>query len=420
MTLSNRRKKKGNLPGRWLGEIMRICVEEYRHMFRDVGVIVIFFAASLLYPLIYNGIYYNEVLRDVDVAVVDLAHTPASRQFGRQLDATPELRVSYPCLSMEEAQQLFRQQRIHGILCIPENFSQCLSRQEQTTVSMYSDMSSFMYYRAMMAGASAVVQQVNKDIRLERLYNEGITGRAAEVVADPLPFTSTILYNSYAGFASFLLPAILILILHQTLVLGITMEAGTRKEENKFHLLIPAGSRRSMMQIVTGKSLTYFFLYLIFSVYILGLIPRFFNLPHIGQFVDVIWFSVPFLLATIFFSMTISVFITRRETGLVIYIFSSLILLFLSGVSWPQSSISGFWRVVACLFPSTFGIQAYVKLNTMGADLSAIRMEYIGLWVQTAVYFITTLSVYRWQVWGGTRLLKRHRHHRDQQISVQS
>ena len=34
---------------------------------------------------------------------------------------------------------------------------------------------------------------------------------AAEVVADPLPFTSTILYNSYAGFASFLLPAILIL-----------------------------------------------------------------------------------------------------------------------------------------------------------------------------------------------------------------
>lgn len=50
------------------------------------------------------------------------------------------------------------------------------------------------------------------------------------------------------------------------------------------------------------------------------------------------------------------------------------------------------------LFPSTFGIQAYFKINTMGASIHEVQFEQIGLWVQTAVYFVSTLVVYRWQL----------------------
>jgi len=48
---------------------------------------------------------------------------------------------------------------------------------------------------------------------------------------------------------------------------------------------------------------------------------------------------IPFLIATIFFSMSISIFVKNRETGLITFLFCTLILLFLAGFSWPRASM---------------------------------------------------------------------------------
>ena len=72
-------------------------------------------------------------------------------------------------------------------------------------------------------------------------------------------------------------------------------------------------------------------------------------------------------------------------------------LLFLSGVSWPQTNIPSFWRGVSWLFPSTFGIRAYIKVNSMGASFSQVLPEIRYLWIQTAFYFGLACLVYRHQ-----------------------
>lgn len=201
------------------------------------------------------------------------------------------------------------------------------------------------------------------------------------------------------GFASFLMPAILILILHQTLFFGIGMIAGTSREENRFHELVSSKLHRGgTLRVVIAKAACYILMYFVFSYYMLEAIPHIFNLPHIGNPLDIIKLMIPFLLATIFFSMTVSVFLPNRETGMILFLFFSLIILFLSGVSWPQSNINGFWKTISWIFPATHGIQAYIKINTMGADLRQISKEYVNLWIQTAIYFVTTCWAYRWQI----------------------
>lgn len=396
-------QNKNNLLVRFIHHILetiKITVDEYRHVLNDVGVMIIVIVAPLIYPPLYCSIYKNETLCDVPIAVVDNSHSSISRYLVRQLDATPDLKVEYRCNTLKEAQNIFNERQVHGIVYIPSDFSDKINHVEQATLSMYSDMSSFLYYRAMMTACNYTVLEMGKNIQIERLSNQGITGESANISAAPLQSASTILYNQSSGFASFLMPAILILILHQTLFFGIGMMAGTTREENRFHLLLPANSKRSISQIVIGKALCYFSLYAVFTFYILGFIPKLFNLPHIGNFNDIIIFIVPFLLATIFFSMTISIFVRNRETGMVTFLFCSLILLFLSGFSWPRSNMNGFWLAFSWLFPSTPGIQAYIKVNTMGADLLHIEKEYIVLWIQTGVYFLTTIVVYRLQIKG--------------------
>lgn len=66
----------------------------------------------------------------------------------------------------------------------------------------------------------------------------------------------------------------------------------------------------------------------------------------------------------------------------------------MAGVSWPASSIPEFWKWLSYLFPSTFGIKGFIAMNSMGARIEDIRPEITALWVQTAVYFLTTAAIY--------------------------
>jgi ABC-2 type transport system permease protein len=376
-----------------------IFIDEVKNIFKDRGVVILVILAVLAYPLLYCSLYINETLVDVPVAVVDASHTPRSAEFVRHLDATRDVCVAEKMATMQEAEQAFKEGKVHGVIYIPADFDKKLNKGEQAVVSVYSDMSSFLYYRAMVLSTNYVSLDMGEEIQVARLNAMGITGEQQAMISDPIPYDSVILYNEGMGFASFLMPAILILIIHQTLFFGIGMAAGTAREENRFHELVSSSVHRGgTFRVILGKALAFFSLYLLWSVYLLGFIPWLFNLPHIGNPFTLLEFVIPFLLATIFFSMTVSVFVPSREIQMILLLFFSLILLFLSGISWPQSAISGVWKVFSWLFPATFGIQAYFKINTMGASIHEVGFEQIGLWIQTAVYFITTLLAYHWQI----------------------
>ncbi len=390
-----------------LSDINSVMRNEFKTIFRDRGVVIIFVLASLVYPILYCGIYKNETLTEVPIAVVDDSHSNRSGEFLRKIDATPDVKIAAKYLNMDEAKKAYYDKKVHGIVYIPNDFNEKLNSREQATVAVYCDMSSFLYYRAMIQSTNFVTLDMGKEIQVERLNVRGIVGESAENVAEPVPFESNILFNPGAGFASFLMPAILILIIHQTLFFGIGMLVGTNREDNRFHDFVNSKlSHDGIYRVITGKSLSYFLLYVVFSFYILEVTPHLFNLPHIGAPIDLIKFILPFLFATIFFSMTVSVFFPERETGMIVFLFFSLILLFLSGISWPQSNMPVFWKTLSWIFPSTHGIQGYIKINSMGANITEVKYEYVSLWIQTGLYFITTTLAYRWQIYRSLKKVK--------------
>lgn len=123
-----------------------------------------------------------------------------------------------------------------------------------------------------------------------------------------------------------------------------------------------------------------------------------FSLVQIAQPSTLMAFIFPYLLACIFFAMTCSIFIHHREACMLVYVFTSIPLLFISGISWPGAAVPSFWKVFSWLFPSTFGINGFVQINNMGATLQEVLPEYRALWIQAGVYFLTTCLVYRRQV----------------------
>lgn len=368
-------------------ETLGIFLSECKTIFKDSGVILIFFVAGIAYPLLYNFVYYNESIQDIPVAVVDLSGSSDSRDFVRKLEATKEVEV-VNCLNMDEAQKMITARDVHGVVLIPNDYHVKLAHKEQATVSAYLNMACFLIYKNIALAVNHVMLDESRNIQLERYAMGGITGERAEQLVSALPYEETTLFNPGNGFTSFFLPALLIIIIHQTLFFGVGMLGGTAREEHRMDLNFAGERMHGIFRIVFGKATAYFFLYTFLTAYITILIPRIFNLPHLGDPWDIYRMMLPFLLATIFFSMSFAAVIRNRETGMVLFLFFSIILLFLSGFSWPGTNMPAVWKYFSYLFPSTFGVQGYLKINSMGASLGLVRFEYIALWIQAGIYFL--------------------------------
>ena len=376
------------------GDWFVIFRDELINVFRDQGVLIFFVLVPIGYPLLYAYIYNKETVREVPACVVDEGSTKLSRDFIRRVDATADVDVVAHCANMQEAKELVRQRKVYGIIRLPRSFSSDIARMKQTSVGLYVDMSGMLYYKALLMSCTNVSLDMGAELKVMR--SPGTTKEVDAVTQHPIEYRQVDIFNPTAGFASFLIPAFLILLLQQTIVLGVGLSAGTARERNSYAELLPINRHyHGLARIVLGKGSAYLLFFLWNAFYCLFIVPKMFSLPQIGAPWDIWLITLPYLIAITAFAMTCSLLIRQRETAFMIIVFCSVPLLFLSGVSWPGWAVPKFWKVISWAFPSTFGINAFVKVNTTGARLIDVSHEVICLWIQAAVYFGTTLLVYR-------------------------
>jgi len=326
----------------------------------------------LAYPLLYSFIYTNEVVRDMPVCVVDLSDTQESRKFTRQLDATPDVEVAYRVNDFEEGQRLMREQKVHGILYFPVDFAEKLQKMQQSPVEIYTDMGFMLYYKAFYLATYNVM--------LEQKHP--LMANSAEVIkVHDYP-----MFNTSGGYGNFLLPAVLVLILQQTMLLGMATQIGTRRQRGLADFTIPERVR---------QGLCYFFVFFALGGYVLIVVPKIFGFTQLISTWSLIYLLCPMILSMVTFSILISMFFKHRETPLLYIAPTSVILLFLTGMSWPESSMPRFWADFAWLIPSTPAVRAFVKMNCMGADLPMVSKYIWALLGQSLLYVSLALLARR-------------------------
>ena len=378
-------------------DVLYIWREEMKQVIRDEGVLMFLVIVPLGYPLIYSWIYNNEAVHEVPVVIVDQSHSALSRQFIHDCDAAPDVRVSYYAENLDEAKSLISRQLVKGIYLIPSDFATRISRGEQATVRVYCDMSLMLAYKAVYQTAMIEAGRLGAGLNIKKAGN--FSKREDAIAAQPLAVEDVAMFNPSGGYGSCVLPAVLMILLQQALALGIGMAAGTARERNRNGQLIPHDDPhfRGAYRIVWGKALCYGMLGAIAAAYLAMAVPRMFSFPQLANGWTLFLMLLPYTIASIFFGMTVSCLVRYRENVILLMVFVSVPLLFLTGVSWPQSNIPGAWQGVSWLFPSTFGVRAFIRINSMGASINQILPEIRILWIQAAAYLGLACLVYRHQ-----------------------
>lgn len=362
---------------------------EIKAIFSDSGVLIIFIVAGLLYPLLFSVIYHNGVVEDTPIAVVDEADCAQSREFIRKMDATREVSVKYKCVTMEEAQRLMQKRKANGIVYFPEDFGDKLAAMEQATVSIYADMGTFLYYKNLLMSANFVMLDEMHNIQIERAEMLGMSPREAQVSAQPLLYEENNPYNNAFSYSIFFLSAVLLLIIQQTMCYGMSILAGTAREEGRSFAMQAVGrDKKGVLRVIFGRAAAYTLVYLAISIYIAVIVPAIAGVPQRGSFSEIIVLLLFYVVDCVFFSMTWSSFINKRETVFLLYLCFSPIALFLTGFSWPTTSFPLVWKWLSYIFPSTFASKLFINLNTAGADMLVVHDLFNAMIIQTLVYVL--------------------------------
>lgn len=368
----------------------RVFRNEFRLILKDFGVLLFFVALPLLYPVVYTAIYNPEVVRKIPVAVIDHSRTSESRDFVRRAGATPAISIYAYCANLPEARDLMAKGDIFGIIEIPSDYARKIGTGQQAHVSFFGEMSLLLRYRSFVSALTDLQLDMAGSITGEKIAAGGLESLAGGGAAMPVQSESNFLGDTEQGFASFVIPGIVILILQQSIILGVCMLGGTSRERRRRNggtdpLQVQGVS---VLATVWGKALAVVVFYFPLTIYVLRFVPEMFNLPHYGNPVDYLLFVFPLLLSSAFLGQALVYFMKERESGFILIVFTSVLFLFLSGLTWPRYAMGPLWTWIGNCIPAVWGVEGFIRINSNAASLAETSTPFIAMWILAGIYML--------------------------------
>lgn len=364
---------------------------QLRQVFTDTGALLLMVIAIVIYSMFYPLPYLREVVKDAPVGVVDLDTTSTSRQLIRWADAHEAIRVTQRTAQTSEVETALAAGEIDGYLIIPSGFRADILGGRKTVIVYGGDAGRFLTLKQVLTGFAEAAGTLSASIEVRQLLASGQGREQAMVTQAPVQIRSHSLFNTREGYGSYLIPAVFVLILQQTLLLGVGLLAGTACEDvaRPKHRPTPsvarfAGSCAALMSLYTAHSAFFF-----------GFCFWLFDMPRYGDPLAIAVFLLPFLAACTFFAYALAATCRSRESSLQGLLVTSIPFLFLAGFAWPMELMPEPLQWFAHLVPSTAGIQGFLRLNQMGASLHDVSHWWWTLWI--------LCGLYAWPAWHSWR-----------------
>lgn len=363
-----------------MNTLVRGFVEECSALFHSYSAFSVLILGVLFYSLLYPLPYHNEVPQKLPLLVVDHDNSTTSRTLLRMLDATEGVGVDGVYTDAAQAQSDLRDGKGQAVLIIPGDFERNLLRGSGSVLPIYLDAGYLLIYRVAYKGIKLAVENMGAGVRVQQFQARGMPEMAALALQVRGQMDVRTLYNPAGNYAMSVIPAVFVLILQQTLIIGSAMLAGRL-------VLGPHGPETRGAAYLTGRLLFLTCIFIIHALYYMWLLPMFYDLPRAGSTGDMLLFLLPFFLACGAAGSALGMAVPRGEYVLAILLPCSLPFLFLSGFTWPVEAMPPLVRLAGEILPGTPAINGYLYMSQRGAALAEIMPLWWQLWGQALFYF---------------------------------
>ena len=351
---------------------------EYRRALRDRGAFGLLVLAPIIYGVLYPQPYLGQLIRAIPIAVVDEDSSELSRRLVQGLNAHEAVQVTARPNTLSEAQAALARREVFAIVDIPAGTEREVLAGRKGRIPTYVDSVYFLLYNRTLQGVLESSGAVTAELLSGDARSDGSLYRMALTHSSPVEVLNQPLFNPTGGYASYVVPAAFMLILQQTLFMGVAT--------------LGAARRRASALAVLGQGLAHLLLALPGATLFLVVLPRLYGFSATLHLGDLLAMLLPFILSVSFLGQFVSTWFKHKETAVLLFIATSLPLFFLVGVAWPVEAIPPLLRSVSFVFPSTSAIDGMVRINQMDATLADASADWARLWILTVLYFAMAVA----------------------------
>ena len=377
--------------------LLKVAFAEWKLFYTDPAAILLLVVAGVLYAFYYPTPYINQTVTRVPVAVVDLDNTVMSRQLIQMAEASQQIEVRSVYAEMNEAETAMAREEIFGFMVIPENMEKDIRNKNQVSVNIFTHGAYVMLHGAIGTAFSTCALTVGATNKVKQIaLGKKVPSSQAIAMRDPIPMSVQTLFNSSGSYSNYVVPSVLVVILQQSLIIGICVLGGSRA-----HRRFRKKMRESPVENETaeyryfGRSLAYFLHYCSFILFYHCVIYNLFDFPRRGELLPMVVFSIVFLASVINLGMVLSQVFLRRESSMQLFLYLSIPILFLANFSWPRYLMPDWIASISYILPSTFAVPAWLSIEQMGADIYEVAPKLYLLAIQAVIYLIIGLLLTR-------------------------
>lgn len=349
-------------------------LQTFKDVIGDKGVLLMLIIAPIIYGFFYPWPYSTEVVNHVPVGIVDYDNSNLSRTLARYASASPSLDTEH-FINEQAAKEAIWSDQIAGYMVIPSGLEEQVMSGQQAYVSVLGNGGYFILNKNVQLGFSQAVGTVSAGIKVKKSIAKGAYASTAAQNTQAIPLRIMPLYNQTEGYGAYVVPAVSVIILQQTLLMATAMLIGTWYEQRRH-----AASVRGWLGRITALSTLSF----IIGCFYYGWTFELHHYPRGQNMLGTLLFLALFCPTVATLGCVLGLWFRQRERSMQILIFISLPIFFLSGYPWPADQLPQVLQVIRWIVPTTPAINTSVQLNQMGASLSQVAIGFYalaGLWL---------------------------------------
>jgi len=263
-------------------KLQQLIRNELLAVFTNHALLLTVFGGVLFYSFLYPLPYSKQLPQEQTVVVVNFDGSQLSRRLIRMVNATPQVDIVGQSFSLAQAKEQMIQDKLAGILVIPAHLYRDLLQGKSPTLTYAGDASCFLVYGTVLEGMMMAGKTLAAEVSVTRLLMSGQAMELAEKQYTAITIGLHGLFNEAGGYVNYVIPAVFVLILHQTLIMGTGILGGTENEQllrGEQHY----SQNTSAFNLLPIRTVLFFIIYVFILLYYFGIVFKFYDIARLAS-----------------------------------------------------------------------------------------------------------------------------------------
>ncbi|MEG1607238.1 MAG: ABC transporter permease [Mucinivorans sp.] len=369
-------------------------LREIRRFGHDRTLLIMTIVIPIALSLLYIVMFRQGAVENVPVVVCDKDLTPTSQTLKRMVNSSPALEIISTNSSIEESRHALAKGQVCAIIYIAEGFEGKIMGGGGAEVAVWVDGTFITKSSMVRKTMTTILETFKVGISMQKLQAQGMSQAQAYTKSYPISLHSHVLYNPFASYAYYLLPALLPLVLiimvslTASYVIGSEFRYGTSAQ-----WIEEAGG--SITRAVASKLAPYLLIFVVIGIFMSTLLYRFLGLPIQSEAIGVLILSNLFLvMAYLCLSIIFVALTSNMRFSLSISAAYTIAAFSFAGLTFPHMAMYKAIATLSTLFPYTYYIDIFVQQTLKGAPMgrSLGDLGVMGLFILLSIAFLPMLK----------------------------